>query len=122
MDRVEQVRRICRLVRLEPADGVQPDARMTGEQRRPFRKRLLDTALAEVALANGDQRLNLFGAASFADGNQLDISVAAPSDLRGGGNSIEDSDSAVAGIAHVGEWIGRVKVSKSRHERPFARL
>ena len=41
-----------------------------GAQRRPFVGGFLDPAFAEIALAGGDQRLDLVGGAGLGDGDQ----------------------------------------------------
>jgi hypothetical protein len=49
------------------------EVRFLSEKRRPFGEGLLHAALAEVALAGRDQRLNLLNAAALGDRNQRDV-------------------------------------------------
>ena len=61
--------------------AVEADVGMARAQRRPFGERLLDPAFAEIALAGGDQRLDLLGAAGLADGDQRDVGRIAAREL-----------------------------------------
>src|SRR5580704_7481265 len=51
---------------------------VTGDERRPFGLGLLDTILAEHALAGGDDRLDRLGAEGFGDRDQRDRRGVAP--------------------------------------------
>src|SRR6185503_10367654 len=106
MDHVEQSDRLGRLVRLEPADAVQPDAGMAGEQRRPLGERLLDPAFAEIALSRGDQVGDLLGGTRLADGDKLDVRWLASSELRSRGDAVDDMLAAGRGAAHAARLIG----------------
>lgn len=79
---------------------MQSDIRIACLQRRPFRKRLLDAAFAEVALPGRDQFLDLLGCAALADGDQLDLRRIATREFRRGRNAVEDLPAAVCGVAH----------------------
>lgn len=52
---------------------------MPGAKAGPFRRGLLYAILAEIALAGGDQWLDLIGAPPFGDGDQRDVSGSAAS-------------------------------------------
>ena len=85
MDRVEQAHRVLGLVRLELADQVEPDVRMTLAQGRPLGLRLLHPVLAEIALPGGDQLLDRFRRLGLGDGDQGHL--VGPPAGRGGGAS-----------------------------------
>ncbi len=70
MDDVEQVDRVLRLIGLELADQVQPNARETFLQIRPFRGGLLHAILAEVDVAGFEQRHDRLGGMSLGDSDQ----------------------------------------------------
>jgi hypothetical protein len=119
MDRVEQSHCFGRLVRLQPADLVQPDIGVTRQQCRPFGERLLDTVLAKVALAGGDQRLDFRRRATLADRNQLDLRRVAPGKPRRGGDLLVDAAQSFSGAAQGATAIG-LSSQKSRDEAPFS--
>jgi hypothetical protein len=73
---------------LQAADHVQADIRMAGADRRPFGGGILDSILAEFALAGGCQRLDRLGGPALGDSDQGDIGRLAPRDLAGGGNRL----------------------------------
>src|SRR5258705_12984954 len=100
MDGGEQSYGLGCLVRLEPADGVKPDIRVARQQFWPFGERFLDAALAEVALAAGDQLLDLLGRAALADGDQLNVRRRAPSELGRRTNGVGNLLAAIGGTGH----------------------
>jgi hypothetical protein len=85
---------------------VKREARMALEQRGPFLERFLDPALAEVALAGGNQRFDLADAASLADGEEGDVGRVAAGDLCRASDGVENILKAVGSVAH-GRAIGR---------------
>ena len=97
MDGIEQLDRFGSLVRLQPPDLVHADVGMAPEQCRPFSERFLDPVLAEVALARGNQRLDLFDRTALTDRDQLDVGGIAPGELRCGSNLRPDSVKAGCG-------------------------
>ena len=101
MNDAEQLQRFGGLVRLQPADPVEPEIRIAGKQRRPFSERLLHSALAEVALSGGDERLDLFRRAALADGDQLHVGWVAPRELRRRRDAVEDVLATICGAAHA---------------------
>ena len=100
VDHAEQLDRFGRLVRLEPANSMEPDIRMLLQQCRPLRERFLHPAFAEVALACSDQRLDLLDAAPFGDGDELDAGGIAPGERRRLRNVVEDQLAPLRGGAH----------------------
>ena len=111
MDRVEQLHRFGRLVRLEPADAVEADVGMAGEQRRPFGERFLHPVLAEVALAGVDQRLDLLGRRPLLTAISWTSRGIALGERGGRGDAVEDLLTSVGGAAHR----GALKAGKDRH-------
>src|SRR6476660_10032362 len=89
MNRVEQLHRLFRLVRLQPTDAVQAYVGIAHEQVRPFHECFLDPAFSEIALSRGDEFLDLFGGPRLADGDELDIVGLAPGKLSSRGNSFK---------------------------------
>src|SRR3954451_10078456 len=89
MNRVEQLHRLFRLVRLQPTDAVQAYVGIAHEQVRPFHECFLDPAFSEIALSRGDEFLDLFGCPRLADGDELDIVGLARSKLGNRGNSLK---------------------------------
>ena len=67
-------------------------------QRRPFRLRFLDAALAEVALAGGDEGRDLCFRAGLADGDQLDRSRIATGKARVVADAVENPVAAARSI------------------------
>ena len=86
--------RLVRLVRLQPADHVQADVGMRVAQRGPFGGGFLHPAFAEIALAGGDQRLDLLGVAGLGDGDQRDLGGIAAGELGGRGNCARERQRA----------------------------
>jgi hypothetical protein len=60
---------------------------MPGAKARPFGCRLLHAILAELALAGGNQRLDLIGPPPLGDGDQRDLLRLAASGLARIGNA-----------------------------------
>src|SRR4051794_5733668 len=100
MDDVEQFHCLGRLVRLEPANSMQPDVRVTCKQRRPFGERLLHAILAEVALTAGDKRLDLLGRSALADGDELNVGRLALGERSRMRDCIEDLLPSFGGAVH----------------------
>jgi len=69
---------------------VQAKIGMASEDRGPFVECLLDAAFAEIALAGGDQRLDLLGASALGDGDQLDVGGVTPGERSRLGDIIEN--------------------------------
>ena len=65
---------------------------------RPFRLRFLDAILAEIALAGGDQRLDLRGRAALGDSDQGDVTGLAARKLAGSGNRIANFGKAESSV------------------------
>jgi hypothetical protein len=61
---------------------------MLTEERGPFLQRLLDPALAEVALSGRNQRFDLIGVASLADSDELNVGSIAPGEPGRGGDAV----------------------------------
>ena len=101
VNRVEQRDRLSGLVGLKPADTVKAQARISSEQRWPFRERFLNPVLAEVTLAGLDQALDFVRRAALADGDHLDLLRVAPGERRGPLDSREDVLSSLRGAAHA---------------------
>ena len=104
MDGAEEHNRLSRLVRLKAADAVEAHIGEPLEQRRPFRERLLDAVLPEVALSSSDQRLDLFSRAPLADSDQLDIGGIALRNRSCPGDSPEDLFASLCSAAHPGRY------------------
>ena len=82
MDRIERGDRVFGLVRLEPADQVQPEIRPFALEIGPFALGFLDPVLAEIALAGLDQGADRVAAVGLGDGDQLDRAHTAAGERR----------------------------------------
>ena len=100
MDRIEQLHRFGRLVRLQPANAVQPHGGIASQQRRPFLQGFLHAAFAEVLLAGGDQLFDLDCGPRLADGDELDVRGIAPGKLRSDRDRVQDFPASVGSTAH----------------------
>ena len=88
---------------------------MAGEERRPFGERFLNPAFAEIALAGGDQRLDLVGRPALADRDQLHVRRIAPREPCRRGDAVEDLRTAIGGARH------RARYRKALHAPPLFR-
>ena len=67
---------------------MQPQTGEARSQVRPFRGRLLDAILAEIALPGGDQGLDLRGGAALGDRDQRDVIGLAARQLADAGDAV----------------------------------
>ena len=100
VDRIEQLHGFGRLVRLEPADCMEPHVGEPREKRRPFGERLLHPILAEVALSGLDELGDLLGRSTLADCDQAYVRWIALRHARGAGDPFEDSLPSLCGATH----------------------
>ena len=100
MDRVEQAHRVIGLVRLQPANAVQPQPVIRRAQGRPFVRRFLHPAFTEVALPGGDQWCDFVRAAGLRYGDQGDVRRGAPGEFCRSGDRIADMAKARRGGVH----------------------
>jgi hypothetical protein len=73
MDYVEQGHGLLGLVRLKPADQMEPDGRVGGLECGPFRQGFLDPILAEIALPGLDQGEDRLGRMGLRHRDQGDL-------------------------------------------------
>jgi hypothetical protein len=104
VDRVEQRDCIARLVRLEPADEVEPDAGISIAKRRPLRLRFLHLVLGEVAVARFEQRPYRLGFVGLGDGDQLDLVRRSAGERGGAGDPAAHLFEPFGCVAHRG-WL-----------------
>ena len=93
--------RVVRLVRLKPPDPVEHHAGVASPKLWPFRLGFLDPVLAEVALADGNQRFDRLGAAAFADRDQLDARGIALGEPRRLCDAVANMLATVSGRVHA---------------------
>jgi hypothetical protein len=72
---------------------------MAFTQRRPFRLRLLDPVLAEIALAGDDEGFDLVGESALGHGDEGNFGELAARNLAGCSNAIADFGQPENGIS-----------------------
>ena len=71
---------------------------MLTEERGPFLQRLLDPALAEIALSGRNQRFDLIGRTRLAYRDELDVRGIAPGEPSRDGDPVEDGLTSLGSI------------------------